>query len=1090
MEDVLFAGTDKQPPLNLAEVSLTFTEAASTSTLGYEEITVTRRLHRSGESEYLLNQKQVRLKDIQNLFLGSGIGKNSFSIFEQGKLDQIIYQTPLERRAIFEESAGIGRFLQRKKEVLKHLEEVSANYLRIKDVHAEVERQTRALKRQAELAESYHKKQTELTELERAVVATHLRTLNQEESQLAEQRRQIEEEKSRLGLELERSSKTEERQELLMEEELLETAKRLLREKEREILIQEGEFSREKERLLEWQERLQRALRERKRAFEAKEALQEELRQAEVTARRLRGEKREAQEAVEQSRLRLEQLVEKLERAKDQERAHQKKTMACALHLQQCKGYLEQKRAHVASSERKQATLREQKEERRRLLVGLEEKLATKKGLVVALKEEAAALGVAKEEACQEAAKSARDLESLKKEHGGRKQELVKSEAQLLALSHLRKEKVGFTQGARRLLEESDHPKSPLFGLLRPLIEGWEVAQVHFPALALFEQALAVATFEGLKKVVSFAKEKQIVGFSLFCLEGIEEPLDHLLEGVKRASTLEESLEMRSRGSGVVVEEDYFLYPKGLLVHTRGQEPLFQREAEYRQLQDLVEKMQREVSSLSDALEGVFRVQEEMAKRERKLDEELRKKEIVLLQENFAQTRLAADLEQMGKEEARLESEAQQLAETLKRLTQEIKELTSTFERASLENERVLAAALGEEAAVRELTEEVKRIEGEKSARERGLHELSLELRRIEQQLEMQKRREEEWGHEEGLFAKEIKEGEERIEASQRACEERQQLLLSRIEERRLIQLQLEEQTQKVVHHKERWQKEERESELKRKRMETLLFEEKRHGLVKEKMDHRRQQLLERVSEEMDPDRVEPLSESVEQTEKLLFALKRELAAAVPVGMEVLGAYKEQEERLKEADGALGDLLETKKELEGTLAKLERESRKLFKENFGLIRENFRKNFALLFEGGEADLRFVEGQDILEAGIEIMAKPPGKQLKVISLLSGGEKCLTALALLFSLFELRIAPFCILDEVDAPLDEANIGRFTRLLKQFTERTHFIVVTHNKKTMAVADQLIGVSMAEKGVSTLLCLSFDEASELALTSPREER
>ena len=157
--------------------------------------------------------------------------------------------------------------------------------------------------------------------------------------------------------------------------------------------------------------------------------------------------------------------------------------------------------------------------------------------------------------------------------------------------------------------------------------------------------------------------------------------------------------------------------------------------------------------------------------------------------------------------------------------------------------------------------------------------------------------------------------------------------------------------------------------------------------------------------------------------------------------------------------------------------KLDQESRKLFKETFEQVRTNFQKNFEILFRGGEADLRFTESRDVLEAGIEIVAKPPGKKLRSISLLSGGEKCLTALALLFAIFEVRRAPFCILDEVDAPLDDTNIGRFCEVLRQFTDKTQFIIVTHNKKTMSIADILIGVSMEEKGVSKLLSLAFAE-------------
>ena len=193
--------------------------------------------------------------------------------------------------------------------------------------------------------------------------------------------------------------------------------------------------------------------------------------------------------------------------------------------------------------------------------------------------------------------------------------------------------------------------------------------------------------------------------------------------------------------------------------------------------------------------------------------------------------------------------------------------------------------------------------------------------------------------------------------------------------------------------------------------------------------------------------------------------------------MTAIEEFQETQARFDHLDQQLKDLEDSKKDLEEITRTLDHESRKIFKKTFQQIRENFQKNFAILFNGGSADLTFTESADILEAGIEIVARPPGKQLRAISLLSGGEKCLTALALLFSIFEVRPAPFCVLDEVDAPLDESNIDRFTHVLRQFVDKTQFLIVTHNKKTMAIADLLIGVSMEEKGVSKLISLAFEK-------------
>ncbi len=194
--------------------------------------------------------------------------------------------------------------------------------------------------------------------------------------------------------------------------------------------------------------------------------------------------------------------------------------------------------------------------------------------------------------------------------------------------------------------------------------------------------------------------------------------------------------------------------------------------------------------------------------------------------------------------------------------------------------------------------------------------------------------------------------------------------------------------------------------------------------------------------------------------------LRQEMEKAGAINLASIEEYKQYEERFQLLEKQLNDLEESKKELEKIISRLDGESRKQFKKTFEETRKNFQKNFEILFEGGSADLTFTEHTDVLEAGVEIIAKPPGKQMRSITLLSGGEKCLTALALLFSLFEVKPAPFCILDEVDAPLDETNVERFTNVLRQFIDRTQFLIVTHNKKTMAAANVLFGVSMEEKG------------------------
>jgi chromosome segregation protein len=213
------------------------------------------------------------------------------------------------------------------------------------------------------------------------------------------------------------------------------------------------------------------------------------------------------------------------------------------------------------------------------------------------------------------------------------------------------------------------------------------------------------------------------------------------------------------------------------------------------------------------------------------------------------------------------------------------------------------------------------------------------------------------------------------------------------------------------------------------------------------------------------------------EAEKEVKAIKRELENYKDINLAAPESLQQHNERAQDLENEISDLLGASEELKVIIGKLEGESRTLFQETFEAVRNNFKRNFAILFNGGEAELELTESEDLLKAGIEIVAKPPGKQMRSLSLLSGGEKCLTAMALLFSLFEVKAAPFCLLDEIDAPLDDTNVGRFTEMVKHFVDRSQFIIITHNKRTMSMGDRLYGVSMEEKGVSKILRMEFEK-------------
>ncbi|MCH9609698.1 MAG: Chromosome partition protein Smc [Chlamydiales bacterium] len=809
MHDVLFAGTEKRRGLNFAEVSVTLSDVGEGLATPYEEVTITRRLHRDGESEYLINRQPVRLKDVQNLFLGSGIGKNAFSIFEQGKIERIINLPPVQRRSIFDDAAGIGRFLERKKETLRKLSQVDENYMRLKDLHGEVERQTRVLKRQAEAAKNYAENKKRLVALDAAILITRLKK------------------------------------------------------------IEEGE--------------------EQQKLGELEKTLADEQKVFDLLDQKVVSLKKEVKALEEKAALDREQLYQAESRSKISEAEFERQKERC--------DELTRREGDLVEQQAKLATVEEKKEQ-----------IALLSSQIDALKEELDG------------------FRELKDERG-----LIEQIAEYRAAL---KETV-----ADELLQEKSIAKRAT--LLTSLL-----GQSLFP----YNQTVVVENQKDFAFVLSYAKKRKISNFSLLSLEKVK--------GGK----------------------------KGISAHFLGEKKM-----EETKEGDFVDHLgvlhcHRQVLSREELLKRVYSLEEELtALREllsqrRHIEVKRQKLEMTLVSENFAYQRV---LEERKMQQSWIKEELEEVRATL------------LLTRRAIET------------------------------RGEGTSNLSEELGRFQ-----------------SAFG-----------ASMRKLEEGQKVLAD-VETNQLAARDRLKVVEKELHAKE------------------LLIAQA--SALKSELEHelasRHQMTLQEAPEQTVDD--------LQQAEAELKQLRSQVERAGAVNLAAIEEFKVQEERHASLDVQLKDLFASKEDLEKIILDLDQESRRLFKETFGTIRENFQRNFKLLFNGGEADLKFTESKDILEAGIEIVAKPPGKQMRSITLLSGGEKCLTALALLFSIFEVKPAPFCILDEVDAPLDDTNVERFTAMLKEYVNKTQFIVVTHNKKTMKVADILIGVSMEEKGVSKLLSLTFERS------------
>lgn len=1061
MNDVVFAGSEHRKALNFAEVSVTFTEADQVLLVAYDELVITRRLYVSGESEYFINRKPARLKDIQEMLLGSGIGKNAFSVFEQGKLDQIIHLNPLDRRSIFDEAAGTSRFLQRKKECLKKLSQVSENYNRVKDIHVEVERQTRQLKKQAQAAALYQENKDHLLRLEKAVYVTKWRALQQKKEGLETEVEQLEEkiEIKRSEVQEAESSVSEAKKHLKEEEEKAKSEQKRLFQIQMAFQLREADIKQKKIRLKEMLTQKQSLLKEgdegQKRFTERRDGIKTKT----IDLEKLAKEKEEDQRNV-QTKKELRDLQEKELQAL---RAELKKLQASQLLKTQEEGrlgtQLAQKRVLAESAQQK---LKEKKEDLKRFEKEILEKRAAIEKFSQEIDAEKAGI-----EVCENDLKAILEkIESAKTQEKQLIQLVAEASAREKTLLRLREQ---LSKGTKRLLEEARGLK------VQKLFEVFFPSEEMAPAFSAYADTLVVQSREDLKMLLTLAQKKQITDFSVLSLDDIEGSLEeHFLSGMAIADPWK-----TKKNGPFITTEGYYVDHRAVFFKVGEKENnTFLRESELKTLAKTLITHQQEQKETEKLLANLAKERERIEKNRSELLQKRQKKEIALLQENFILQRSLSDKDKCEKEikiqEDKIEDrgEIAEFEKRVKELQQENERFRTEVLQTEKRHEEVSQKLLQAHQAWEEAQKQFQR---GFSAWQKVAQDLRLDEAKEQENLRLQEKLKRDLTTLEEQIVKgeaTLIEDEKEIEFQRKELEGLKGLVAQG--EIKLKELRKENESSEQLLSKERSLFNKLEKE--RHRLDLLLAEDVSiHRGIEEELERLQVPLKEVPQIEID------LEGTLEEAEEKIRRLRYELEKTGGVNMTAIEEFKAQEERYQDLNDQLLDLEQAKLDLEKAVAKLDGESRKIFKKTFETIQANFRKNFQILFNGGEADLQFTDSSDVLEAGVEIIAKPPGKKMRAISLLSGGEKCLTALALLFSIFEVQPAPFCILDEVDAPLDESNIDRFINILKQFTPQTQFIIVSHNKKTMAIADLLVGVSMEEKGVSKLISLAFEKAAVL---------
>jgi chromosome segregation protein len=1182
MADVIFNGTEKRKPLGMAEVTLTMADCEQALKVDYNEVSITRRVFRDGKSEYRINNTLCRLKDIHDMLMDTGIGRTAYSIMAQGQIDQILSSKPEERRAVFEEAAGITKFKREKKEALRKLEYTEANLLRVSDVLAEQERRMNSLKRQVAKARRYqalaadtrvldahlsHRKYVELT-AERDELMVSIRGLEVRDTELEMQLPAKEE----AVAEARAAART-------FEGELAELRGRL-NEHRNALNSAEGRMAFNEERKAELESRIRQ---NHEDIFSTREKLAQQefdfiaANESLDQLSRLIAEK-ELQLAEQETRTQgTREERERIESALRETRGEANRTQTLIATLQ---AKIE---SALSQLEGTRERARQLADEEQRLNLELEEFRAEQARIAGEVETTGAQLGEL-EEAFRSAERSYQhtrgDLDAARTAAIESNRILAQRSARFEAVRQLVESGEGFEKGTQNVLQglgEPDRFKPGIHGALASFIEAdnscaraIEAALgTHLHAVLVQDQAAAEAIIERLtekqlgvaailpESFVPHAKGTQMEalpeGATAWALDRIKSDkrisgvIERLLERVLIVPNLSTALRLRPNHPGVtfVTLAGVMLGGEGMLRGGAAKEgstsvlelrnELRSLEAEVASLTAADEAARNRVSELESNLE---RLREEVEVSRERLQRQ--KVELSTLQgqlslatrevENFEtkaqnvrwergelenRERAAAEgreqmeselassrerLEALETETRRLQSEAdsavhreQQLNATLSELRTELA-VERRAKQAAEEQQKPMEARLSElrEVSIRRETEIEsfnQRIEGAIAENARLAEECETHRAEVDDlQVEIESRAA---GRAELLEAIETAETQlaavRRDHAKIAEQKGREEIAATKLD------LRLENLTNSI---QERYQ------------IDLATFEPDAHALLASIASQKalqarsgRQVIVESDSsdgsdqseDEIPTMVVDGTADEIEIpgdmtgepdwnfVEMIVTDIKRRLDAMGPVNLDAIEEFEELEERYNFLRNQHDDLVSSKTELLEVIERINVETQRLFAETFSQVRVNFQTMFKELFgEKGQADLTLLDENDPLESGIEVIAKPPGKKLQSITLLSGGERSMTAVALLFSIYMIKPSPFCVLDELDAPLDESNIGRFIKVLDRFIDRSQFIIVTHSKRTMSRADVMYGVTMEEFGVSKPVGMRLTSADD----------
>ena len=1118
--DIIFSGTQNRKSLGFAEASLVFDNQDGSLPIEYTEVTVTRKIYRTGETGYYINKVPCRLKDVLELFMDTGIGKDGYSIIGQGKIDEILSNKSEDRRHIFEEAAGIVKYRTRKQESEKKLEHTKLNLLRINDILAEIEGNIEPLKVQAEKAKKYLNIREELKNIEIGLFIYNIEKYKKDLEEIVKDeeifKAQCNEEEGKL----ERLKQLKEQLKVEIDDitNKIEEMSNLGFESQKEIEMLNSDINVANTRIHNNEENSARFEKEIEELKVRIEELKEEIEQKKEKKNNLRQNKEKFQKELEEKEKELEEINKKLS-AKELEIEGYKKTveenidkkyeLQSQINTQEINYENYQKRQSQINSEitsqiSELDSTRLEKDEISKDFYEIE----SKRNKIVSSLEE---INNKKQQAEQK-------IKDYDMQINNYQNEIRIKESKLKFLIETEKEKEGYIKSVKSLLKDCENVKElgkGMHGVLANVIDVPEeyqtaiemclgaslqniVTDTEDDAKRLVEHLrknnlgrasfLPISSVKGRKLDKIKSKEKGIIGIASDLIKfdkKYEQIIINLLGRTVIVDNMDTAIKV-SKQNGysyrIITIEGDIINPSGAItggsvskktvnILGRGKE-IEKLEKDIKQLKQKVSKIEKDKEEYKEMIENVFEESENLSRELQEIDitYATEKQKVISIEENIS--KIETRLNKLKDEKNHLEEQKNESNKNKEDIKKEIEQLTEQTEKLSKVIKENADFNKDNQKYVDDLNLDITNLKISVSS----FDESEVSIKEIEDRI----------NSEIDNNLKSIKNKEEQIEHIKKdnldlknLIEETKQKIEQIKEDVKNSGSKIEELKNLRVTKNEKLATEEEEISGKFKVIEDLKSQIMKVDMKKSKIEEDINSTINKMWEEYEltPNNVGDYKkpENVQLTVKKVNSLRKEIRELGSVNVDSIEEYKSLKERYDFMSEQRLDLEDTMAKLRKIIQDMTKTMKEQFKTQFALINKNFSEVFQELFGGGKASLSLEDEENILECGINITVQPPGKKLQNMMLLSGGEKAFTAIALLFAILKINPAPFCVLDEIEAALDDVNVYRFAEYLKKFSKDTQFLVITHRKGTMEAADTVYGVTMEENGISKLLSIKL---------------